>query len=127
MPLFKKQRSRDAKGVPSWRRQIGNVSVERRSYAATELRVHGHACKAARALSGKRFLVAEAPKLPLETCNVRCRCTYQHHSDRRQEPRRSFDVGVTSEYSGKERRSGLDRRGHRADEASDYYSFMEDK
>ena len=42
----------------------------------------------------RRFLSAEAPPLPLPTCDVTaCRCQYVHHDDRRAEPdRRLRDV-----------------------------------
>lgn len=43
---------------------------------------------------GRRFLSAEAPQLPLPTCDVTaCRCQYLHHDDRRAESdRRLRDV-----------------------------------
>lgn len=45
-------------------------------------------------LSGRRFLSADAPLLPLPGCVVRpCRCRYVHHADRRAEDRR-FPFGV---------------------------------
>lgn len=42
----------------------------------------------------RRFLAAEAPLLPLPTCDVTtCKCQYVHHDDRRAEPdRRLRDV-----------------------------------
>jgi hypothetical protein len=87
--------------------------------------MHLNSCAKVKALAGKRFLVAEAPSLPLEQCNAKCRCTYKNHSDRRQEPRRSSDVGVSSRfYVGAERRSGMDRRliDRRGDD--DYFGYM---
>ncbi len=34
--------------------------------------------------AGRRFLAADAPRLPLPTCDARnCRCRYVHHEDRR--------------------------------------------
>lgn len=53
------------------------------------------ACPAARALDGKRFLGAEAPKLPLPDCTTDvCTCTFHHHPDRRKGPRRAEETGV---------------------------------
>ena len=106
------------------KRRANAPPAERENYDAVEIRMHVSACKRARALAGKRFLVAEAPRLPLEGCNVRCKCSYKSHPDRRQEPRRSADVGMSSRfYVGPERRSGLDRRlNHAGDD--DYYGYM---
>ena len=55
----------------------------------------GPACRGtAEKYKGKRFLSAEAPQLPLPTCDSRsCRCRYVHHNDRRTgRPRRNRDV-----------------------------------
>ncbi len=41
-------------------------------------------CGACLRLEGLRFLSGEAPRLPLPGCDVRCRCIYQHHRDRRE-------------------------------------------
>ncbi len=41
-------------------------------------------CQAARDIAGKRFLVREAPKLPLAGCDASsCQCKFAHHDDRR--------------------------------------------
>jgi hypothetical protein len=114
-------------GRPIERRvQGGQRPAEPRSYEAVAIRPHGAACKFVRALAGKRFLVAEAPTLPLAGCTAHCRCTYRGHPDRRQEePRRSADVGVSSRfYVGQERRSGLDRRRGQRAGGDDYFGFM---
>jgi len=71
-------------------------------------------CEAALALKGRRFLGAEAPRIPLAecTCAQRCRCIYWKYPDRRAGPRRTEDhsgmrrVGT----SGPERRAGRGRR-----------------
>lgn len=43
-------------------------------------------CTAARAIGGKRFLVREAPELPLPGCDAAtCQCKFAHHDDRRRE------------------------------------------
>jgi hypothetical protein len=101
-----------------------NRQQDRRSYQAVEIRAHMNSCAQAKALAGKRFLVAEAPALPLDQCNASCRCTYKNHADRRHDPRRSSDVGVSSRfYIGAERRSGMDRRlGDRR--RDDYFGYM---
>lgn len=124
VPVGKNARTRtSAKKPPAHR-----PAAERGDYRAVELRTHGPACRAARALAGKRVLIAEAPPLPLPNCaQSRCSCYYKHHADRRRdEPRRRADVGVSGTfYSGPERRSGLDRRqSHRAAADDDYYDYM---
>jgi hypothetical protein len=50
-------------------------------------------CEAARGLLGRRFLAAEAPRLPLIECKEKdaCSCKYKHHGDRRGPPRRKED------------------------------------
>lgn len=40
-------------------------------------------CQAALEIKGRRFLSAEAPKLPLKTCDAACGCVYVHYEDRR--------------------------------------------
>lgn len=96
------------------------------SYRAVELRTQGPACRQAKALAGKRMLVADAPALPLAACKLRCVCYYQPHADRRSsEPRRLADIGVSgSYYTGPERRSGLDRRISGAGAEDNYYDYM---
>jgi hypothetical protein len=67
-----------------------------------------YCCEAARGLLGRRFLAAEAPRVPLPGCTAReaCTCKYRHYEDRRGPPRRKEDM------SGLRRRDpgGADRR-----------------
>jgi hypothetical protein len=90
----------------------GSGSADLR-YAGVELRVGSPACKAARGLAGKVFLMHEAPVLPLGRCDAaRCRCSFEKRSDRREENRRWEDHGVQATItSAVERRAGRDRRG----------------
>jgi hypothetical protein len=72
-----------------------------------------HACAAAKALKDVRLLSAEAPKLPLATCEhpLDCDCTYEHFSDRRHGARRSDEhVARAIAYTVTERRIGHGRR-----------------
>ena len=88
----------------------------RSEYHAVSIRYGARACEAAHALNGQRFLSAEAPRLPLEECDVpECNCRFTHHKDRRsKDDRRSpFAPGGISSASGsyeKERREGRERR-----------------
>jgi hypothetical protein len=70
-------------------------------------------CLAAKQVLRKRWLSAEAPRLPLERCDQRtCECRYQHHTDRRGVPRRRVDRealphpfdGVNKRVSRRDRR-----------------------
>jgi len=72
-----------------------------------------HACPAAGALRGIRFLSAQAPALPLKDCNQRssCKCTYKHHKDRRAGPRRAWErSGFVRAIPVVERRANPGRR-----------------
>jgi hypothetical protein len=86
----------------------------RNPYHCVEIRSRGDACSAVRRMTGKRFLSAEAPPLPLAGCPLRaCRCVYRHFDDRRQEDRRNpYGSGrrPPPESVGGERRRGSDRR-----------------
>ena len=73
------------------------------------------ACDVARRFSEHRFLVRDAPPLPLTGCTMSktCQCKYIKHKDRRSEPRRLIDFGVATRlFDGKERRA-LNRRRNR--------------
>jgi hypothetical protein len=70
------------------------------------------ACAAAQACKDKRFLSAEAPRLPLKGCDAaRCDCRYGHFDDRRRGPRRGASKGVPKpKPTGPEQRTRLGRR-----------------
>lgn len=70
-------------------------------------------CDMARKFSDHRFLVRDAPPLPLAGCNMpkNCHCKYIKHRDRRAEPRRMMDFGMMARlFDGRERRA---RKGGR--------------
>ena len=70
-------------------------------------------CAAALAISGQRLLSLDAPRLPLHDCETpgECRCTYQHHDDRRIGPRRARERNELADpYSATERRHAFGRR-----------------
>ena len=53
-------------------------------YAAVSIHTARNGCPAAERIRGNRYLVREAPRLPLAECNwSKCQCTYAHHYDRR--------------------------------------------
>ena len=70
-------------------------------------------CNAARSLQSQRLLSAEAPRLPLATCDRPSdyKCIYRHYNDRRQGPRRDNEhATLPRAHTGTERRRRLDRR-----------------
>jgi hypothetical protein len=72
------------------------------------------ACHAvAKDVAGKRYLLREAPRLPLPACATpaTCTCKYRKHADRRDNDRRLLgDTECTRWYSGAERRGHSARR-----------------
>jgi 2-polyprenyl-6-methoxyphenol hydroxylase-like FAD-dependent oxidoreductase len=68
---------------------------------------------ATRQSAGKRFLLREAPRLPLAGCAQpdQCTCKFRKHPDRREADRRLFGAAETGRwYAGAERRSHKARR-----------------
>lgn len=79
----------------------------------------GPSCRrTAETYAGRRYLSAEAPSLPLPTCDSRnCRCRYAHHDDRRAgADRRHRDVWSRNVALVK----GGDRRSSRGRRATDH-------
>lgn len=77
------------------------------------------ACPAVHELDSQRLLSADAPRLPLATCDrpAQCRCTYRHFDDRRAGPRRSTENGrPQAGWNSPERRRV---RGRRATDLAD--------
>jgi hypothetical protein len=72
------------------------------------------ACRTAQTIKGIRFLSAEAPVLPLVSCDsARCNCTFMHYTDRRRGDRRNPYSAQSHTFTiqgGDERRQ---RRGRR--------------
>ena len=65
-------------------------------------------CEMARRFSDHRFLVRDAPPLPLAGCSMSktCQCRYIKHRDRRAEGRRLVDFGVATRlFDGREKRA----------------------
>lgn len=99
------------------------------SHRSAEIVGCSNACERARELSGIRFLMSDVPRLPLPGCTVaRCRCTYAHHTDRRntaEERRAQFSV-QTKHYAiaiGEERRRRYGRRAGESGTSAERYDF----
>ena len=65
-------------------------------YHCVEIIAGKGGCKAAVELAKQRLLSADAPRLPLATCDTpgQCDCRYLHHDDRRAGPRRAVETGA---------------------------------
>ena len=101
---------RRKKGAPKGRSSL-NVRNLFHGVAVETSRGDRHACRAAAAIAGQRFLSEEAPVLPLPDCDTprECRCVYQHFTDRRTDKRRESDIGLPNRYVETDRR-GVKRR-----------------
>jgi hypothetical protein len=78
------------------------------------------ACKASKLLKDKRFLCAQAPKLPLQGCTeVHCSCRYKHFADRRAGPRRAAESGVHVHLLSSSPKANAERRASRGRRSTD--------
>ncbi len=86
------------------------------AYHSVSLRFSPTACKAAKALEGRRFLASAAPRIPLPECDVKnCECRFAHYSDRRaaQDRRSIFTASgqsAATSVAEVERRDARERR-----------------
>jgi hypothetical protein len=74
-------------------KQAGSVKQTRSPWRAVSVICTSASCDPARALKGRRFLGADAPRLPLAECPTpaACPCVYRKYADRRAGPRREED------------------------------------
>jgi hypothetical protein len=85
-------------------------------YSSVSISCGGDACPSAAAVAGTRYLVSDAPDLPLPGCkSATCNCGYVHYRDRRSflSNRRGnsrLENGPSREGAKNERRLGEDRR-----------------
>jgi len=84
------------------------------SYHAVCIQSGNQACEAARHVRGRRFLAAEAPRLPMPSCSrAECNCVYVHFDDRRVRNRRDVYANksyMIGEQDQEERRQVTGRR-----------------
>ncbi len=73
--------------------------------AAVTISHEKNACEAVKAVGHKRYLVREAPILPLKDCtqSTTCNCQYLHHTDRRKISRQ-HETPETNELNTKLRK-----------------------
>ncbi len=111
------ERIRKLLGQAEPAKPVGHVSPTAKpkplSYQAVSIRPAATgACNAAGQLASVRFLVAEAPLLPLKTCDAAtCDCKYVRFSDRRADARRVVDTSISQQIDLRnDRRSDRGRR-----------------
>ena len=95
-------------------RETGKSTAANKRWHAVSVKPCPGACRAAALGRDQRWLSREAPQLPLPGCTRpdTCRCTYQHHEDRRAGRRRAGEVDAFRPIvkTTTERRSNKDRR-----------------
>ena len=79
-------------------------------FRAVEIAPSITCCVAAMQVTGRPYLLREAPRLPLRGCTMptNCSCMFRKNADRRDSDRRLFGTTETSR-----RFAGFDRRGGR--------------
>ena len=91
-------------------------------FHAVSVIANAQGCAAAQALKNVRMLSADAPRLPLATCDHpdTCDCKFQHHDDRRAGPRRATETrkSASRQFVKHDRR---DRRGRRESDFEDQF------
>ncbi len=87
---------------------------EQHRWHAVRLQAGENCCEPIQHMTENIYLAAEAPPLPLPSCDVAvCHCRYQHFDDRRQDMRRdpyNQYTRLAAVYSGEERRGNRGRR-----------------
>jgi hypothetical protein len=89
------------------------ASLPEGDYRAVRLALDDGCCAAAKDTAGKRYLLREAPRLPLAQCTMpmTCPCKFHKDADRRGGDRRRFCPNETNRwYAGPERRKRDARR-----------------
>jgi hypothetical protein len=101
-------------------------SSRRRSFKGAAINPCENSCEASKALAGQRFLVEQAPRLPLEACDrlATCACRYHKYPDRRQDEERRNVYGALSTVGeigmkSANKRTGTDRRSSSLDSELD--------
>ena len=106
---------------PGTKAEKPREAIKSAPFHAVSIKHAADACAAARDLSGKRFLSAEAPTLPLPDCDAgNCDCRFVHHGDRRHpNDRRSPFAANIGEDSGKFAQEQRENRDDRRNDSSD--------
>ncbi len=99
---------------PAPRRPTTHTAERASGWHAVAIASGRDSCPASLKIAGMRFLSKDAPRLPLPECARAsdCGCYYQHHEDRRGDPRREAELhGFHPQgYTGQDRRRLRGRR-----------------
>jgi len=96
--------------------RAGRAARPATAWHAVSILAGSAACEGARDCGSRRFLSADAPRLPLPGCGRACECRYRHHPDRRGAPRRGIDrAHIARPHAGAEQR--VIPRGRRDEDA----------
>jgi hypothetical protein len=90
-------------------------------YQAVAIQYSENACDAAKVMTGRRYLINEAPRLPLADCDFGdCRCKFAYHDDRRStsDRRSPFSNKAVTDGTGTYARERRARKGRRKGDAS---------
>lgn len=101
----------EAHGLSSQSRRNSGI------YRAIAIAKGKFSCRAAQRFANHRFLVADAPTIPMAGCDMTsaCTCSYIKFADRRAGPRRASDMGIaTFGIAFAEQRETPDRRSREA-------------
>ena len=81
-------------------------------FRAVEIAPRVLCCEAAKQVSGKRFLLRKAPRVPLIGCTtpMNCSCIFVKKADRRDGDRRLLGAGISRWFSGVDGRKLEGRR-----------------
>ena len=90
---------------------VADLGLHAPDYRAVSIVPSAASCREARRMRGVRFLMSEAPRLPLPQCPQRltCSCHYRKFPDRRVVDRR--DIAASGRwFTGEDRRKSSGRR-----------------
>jgi len=81
-------------------------------FRAVEISPRVLCCEASRRVAGKRYLIGQAPRMPLMGCTMpmACSCTFLKSKDRRDGDRRLLGAGTSRWFAGVESRKYVGRR-----------------
>lgn len=99
--------------IPGWLRKHVQKTYGRKQTTVSPYRAVAvsagleDCCKTVSRLAGKRFLMRNAPALPLQGCDMaQCKCRYVKFEDRRQGPRRGSEFGIATTFVRDDERRG---------------------
>ena len=101
--------AKSPKGPKSTAQERANVGGD---FRAVEISPRVLCCEASRRVAGKRYLIGQAPRMPLMGCTMpmACSCMFLKSKDRRDGDRRLLGAGTSRWFAGVESRKYGGRR-----------------